>query len=47
MEKVDEWVLALSSDNGGEIGLYRVYATKTDMKNLRITPRILPYLYGR
>lgn len=33
MEKVDEWVLALSSDNGGEIGLYRVYATKTDMKN--------------
>lgn len=34
MEKVDEWVLALSSDGGGgEIGLYRVYATKTDMKN--------------
>lgn len=33
MEMVDEWVLALSSDNGGEIGLYRVYATKTDMKN--------------
>ena len=33
MEKVDEWVLALSSDNGGEIGLYRIYATKSDMKN--------------
>lgn len=25
MEKVDEWVLALSSDGSGEIGLYRVY----------------------
>lgn len=33
MEKVDEWVLALSSDAGGDIGLYRIYATKSDMKN--------------
>lgn len=33
MKQVDEWVLALSSDNGGDIGLYRIYATKTDMKN--------------
>lgn len=33
MGKVDEWVLALSSDNGGDIAMYRIYATKTDMKN--------------
>lgn len=33
MGKVDEWVLALSSDNGGKIGLYRIYATKSEMKN--------------
>ena len=33
MEMVDEWVLALSSDNGGDIAMYRIYATKSDMKN--------------
>ena len=33
MGKVDEWVLALSSDNGGDIAMYRIYATKSEMKN--------------
>ena len=33
MEQVDEWVLALSSDNGGDIAMYRIYATKSEMKN--------------
>lgn len=33
MEQVDEWVLALSSTVGGDIAMYRIYATKSEMKN--------------